>query len=96
MFHVTANANSFHIHFHDNAQGVTGTGLTTGDSYRAEGSTAFRFNVAAGETQTFINNFLVIGQGPDNNFTVHEKGHLTINANGEVTVSRDEVTVECR
>ena len=46
--------------------------------------------------QTFINNFRIIGQGPGNNFLVHENFHLTINANGDVTTVHDNFSVDCK
>ena len=47
-------------------------------------------------TQTFVNNFRIIGQGPGNNFLVHEVFHITINANGDVTVIHDSISVDCK
>jgi hypothetical protein len=35
-------------------------------------------------------------QGPGNNYSVHETAHLTLNANGRVTVSFDRFGVTCR
>ena len=45
---------------------------------------------------TFVNNFRIIGQGPENNFLVHETLHITINANGTTTVSHDNFSVDCK
>lgn len=94
--HVTATSNGFHIQHHENPQGVTGTGLTTGDSYQATGAVTFHANLAAGEAASLTRSFRVIGQGPASNFTVHENDHLTVNANGEVTVDRDDISIECK
>jgi hypothetical protein len=46
--------------------------------------------------QTFVNNFRIIGQGPGNNFVLHENFHLTINANGEVTTVHDNFSADCK
>ena len=46
--------------------------------------------------QTFVNNFRIIGQGPDNNFLVHQTVHQTVNANGDVTSTIVNTSVECR
>ena len=46
--------------------------------------------------QSFINNFLMIGQGPGNNFLVHENFHLAINANGDVTAVHDNLSIDCK
>ena len=43
-----------------------------------------------------MNNFRIIGQGPGNNFLVHETFHVTINANGVVTATVDNFSVECK
>lgn len=81
---------------HFQPQGISGTGLTTGDKYQATGVTQQEFNATAGLTQKFINNFRMIGQGPGNNFLVHETFHVTITPNGDVTSTVDNFSVECR
>lgn len=81
---------------HFQPQGIAGLGLTTGDSYHATGETVDRFNSKVGLTYTFVNNFKIIGQGPGNNFLVHENLHFTVNANGTLTVTVDNFSVECR
>src|ERR1044072_8816143 len=97
--HITINNNRATIKTHAQPQGASGVGLTTGDIYSATGVTqeqdsipivngAFEF--------TFINNFRIIGQGPNNNFLVHQTIHQTVNANGEVTTFIDNTSVECR
>jgi hypothetical protein len=43
-----------------------------------------------------VNNFRIIGQGPGNNYLVHEVFHVTINANGEVTAYVDNFSIECK
>ena len=81
------------------AAGATGVGLTTGDSYQATGVTQEQDSIplinGAAEF-TFVNNFKIIGQGPDNNFLVHQTVHQTINANGDVTTTIVDTSVECR
>ena len=97
--HITINGTRANIKTHAQPQGATGTGLTTGDTYSATGVTqeqdsiplingAFEF--------TFVNNFKIIGQGPDNNLLVHQTVHVTIDATGFVTTVVDNLTVECR
>jgi hypothetical protein len=84
---------------HFQPQGISGTGLVTGDSYRGTGVTMdqFRGSLVNGVfTATLVNNFRIVGQGPGNNFLVHEIFHLTINANGELTVLHDIISIECR
>ena len=54
------------------------------------------FNATGGFTDTFINNFRMIGQGPDNNLLVHQTIHVTITPTGEVTSEVENTSVECR
>jgi len=96
LFHITADGNGgFHVKQHDNPQELAGPGLTTGAKYQGNGVTQQEFNAKAGETQTFINNFRIIGQGPGNNFQLHENFHITINANGDLTASVDNFSADC-
>ncbi len=78
---------------------MRGIGLTTGDKYQGTGVTQDHFNVGADGlpvTFTFVNNFRIIGQGPGNNYLVHQTFHVTINAHGEVTAEVDNIRVECK
>jgi hypothetical protein len=80
-------------------QGISGTGETTGAKYQATGVTqqSFKNSLQNGQANlTFVNNFRIIGQGPENNFLVHETLHITINANGTTTVSHDNFSVDCK
>lgn len=95
----TINGNNVSGKFHFQPQGVSGVGLTTGDKYQATGVTqeSFKDSLQNGQYQSsYINNFRIIGQGPDNNFLVHENSHITINANGDVTVTHDNFSSECK
>jgi hypothetical protein len=97
LFHITQNnAGGVVVRILDNPQGVSGVGLTTGTKYQGTGGTQQTFTAAVGETNTFVNNFRVVGQGPNNNFVVHETAHLTVNANGTVTASVDNLTIDCK
>jgi len=97
VFHVTfTSSGSFRISFSDNPQGVTGTGLTTGDKYQGTGITRDSFGGRVGFEETFVNNFRIIGQGSGNNYLVHENFHITVNANGTVTSFHDNFSIECK
>lgn len=99
LFHVTINQNSAMFKFHDNPQGLSATGLFSGVKYQATGVTQRQFKISASNgvyEETFINNFRIIGQGPGNNFIVHETYHVTFNANGILTAEVDNFTVECK
>ena len=96
LFDLTiSNSGNTHVKSHTNPQGVSGVALTTGDKYQGTGVTQSEFNAAVGMETTFIDNFRIIGQGPGNNFSVHETFHVTINANGDVTVFFDNISVDC-
>ncbi len=97
LSHSTFNASGgFRVVSHFNPQGVSGVGLSTGLRYRGTGVTQESFGAGPGSTYSFVNSFQVIGQGPGNNFVVHQTVHLTVNAQGTVTAVVDEVRVECK
>jgi len=95
----TVNGNKVSGKTHFQPQGGSLVGETTGDSYRPTGVTQDTFNGSLQNglfTQTFINNFRIIGPGPGNNFLVHESFHVTINANGDTAVTHDNVSEDCK
>ena len=95
----TVNGTKVSGKFHFQPQGSTLVGETTGDVYRATGVTqgTFSESLKNGQfTETFVNNFRMIGPGPGNNILVHETFHITISANGDVTVERESITDECK
>jgi len=95
----TINDNNVSGFFRFQPQGISGTGETTGEKYRGTGVTqeSFKTSLQNGQANlTFVNNFRIIGPGPGNNFLVHETSHFTIDANGTVTVSHDNFSVDCK
>ena len=96
LSHVTQNDNGFHVKQLANPQHMSGTGAATGDRYQGTGATREMFNVGPGETFTYVNNYRIIGQGPGNNFIIHQVVHTTINANGDLTTEVDNLSVDCR
>lgn len=97
LTHVTIDdQGGLHVRQHFQPQGISGAGLTTGDTYRGTGVTQTEFNATAGTEQTSINNFRIIGQGPENNLLVHSTFHVTVTPNGDVTTVADNASVECR
>src|SRR5213595_2601319 len=96
----TINGNNVSGTAHFQPQGLSGTGETTGDKYQATGVTkdsSFKASFQNGQfTQTYVNNFRIIGQGSGNNFLVHEVLHVTFNANGTVTVFHDNFSIDCK
>ena len=95
----TINGNNASGVAHFQPQGLSGVGLTTGDTYHGTGVTTDQFQASLVNdhfTETFVNNFRIIGQGPGNNFLAHENLHITINADGDLIVFHDNFSVECR
>jgi hypothetical protein len=99
LISFTINGNNVSGYFHFQPQGISATGETTGAKYQATGVTleSFKNSLQNGQANdTFVNNFRIIGQGPGNNFLVHETLHFTINADGTLTVSFDNLSIDCR
>lgn len=97
VFHVTfTSSGTFRVSVSDNPQGVSGVGLTTGAKYQGTGITQTNFGGRFGFEETFVNNFRIVGQGPGNNFLVHENFHITVNANGSVISIHDNFSVQCK
>jgi hypothetical protein len=98
LTHVTINGNRANIKQQFQPQGANGVGLTTGDSYNAVGGTKFHDTIpisGGAATSDFVNNFRLIGPGPNNNLQVHQNVHTTINANGDVTSTVDNTRIDC-
>lgn len=98
MLFVTTvdNQGGYHTLDHFQPQGITGTGQTSGDKYQAVGETLETFNGKVGFVDTYVNNFKIIGVGPNNNFMIHETFHITVNANGVVTANVDHFSAVCQ
>ena len=99
LFHLTVNDNNFKVKFHTQPQGISGTGVSTGDKYQGTGVTQETFGgsfVNGQFSDTFVNNFRIIGQGPGNNLLIHNTFHFTFNANGELTAFVDNFSAECK
>jgi hypothetical protein len=95
----TINGNNFSGKFHFQPQGISGIGETTGDKYQATGVTQQTFKASLQNGQlnlTFVNNFRIVGQGPGNNFLVHENLHINVNADGRLTVFHNNFSIDCR
>src|SRR6266487_6818593 len=92
------NSGNVVLYSHFQPQGISGFGFVTGDKYQGTGITQSMntFSTPFPITFTFVNNFYMIGQEPNNNFKVHETFHFTINANGEVTAFVDNFSVTCQ
>ena len=99
LISFTINGNNVSGYFQFQPQGISGIGETTGAKYQGTGITqqSFKSSLQNGQANlTFVNNFRIIGQGPGNNFLVHETLHITINADGTLTVFHDNFSVDCK
>jgi hypothetical protein len=95
----TINGKNVSGYSHFQPQEIVGVGETTGVKYQATGVTQESFKTAFLNGQanlTYVNNFRIIGQGPGNNYLVHETLHLTFNANGSVTIVHDNFSIACQ
>lgn len=95
----TINGNNVSGKFHFQPGGVSGIGSVTGDVYRATGVTQGHFTGSLeGDhySETFVNNFRMIGPGPGNNLLIHDVFHITISKDGDVTVEHELSRVECK
>jgi hypothetical protein len=97
VFVMTSDGSGgLHVEAIINPQGLSGIGLTTGDTYRGNGTTTSHFTLTSAINQTYVNKLVMIGPGPGNNFLVRETFHFTLNANGEFSVFFDKFSVECK
>jgi hypothetical protein len=99
-FHVTTDdTGGIHEMFELNIQ-ASGTGTESGARYRISEGTSGVANSAIGtdgaQEFTFPERLLVIGQGKVPNFVLHTVAHITMNANGEVTVFFVHQQVDCK
>lgn len=95
--HVTLDgAGGFHMVAQTQYQGVGGVGVNTGDTYRGTGGSHNQHNGRVGEEITFVDNFGLIGQGPDNDFQSHWTLHLTVRPDGTLTTFADNFHSDCK
>ena len=104
LYYVSQDsAGGLHVRSHGNIQGGTGVGLTSGDRYVLTNARNLETNnqfidildTRASEC-TFVSYLQATTPGPKNNFYIRIQQHVTINANGEITVLREEMTTECK
>ena len=95
--HLTINNNRLSLKTHFQPQGVTGTGTVTGDKYQATGVTQEQDStgIIGASEFSFINNFRIIGAGPDNNLQVHQVIEITIDANNIIRTNVINTSIDC-
>ena len=77
-------------------QGIVISGPNMGAKYNGNGLAQDSLNLKKGETYTFVHNYLLIGQGRAPNLKVQDVWHITVNANGELTVDFIRGKVTCK
>ena len=83
LLHITTDASGgTHVTSQSNYQGVSGVGLTTGDVYRLIRQSGETSNTAGAEEITIVDDTLIVGPGPGNNYMLRVLQHLTCNSNG--------------
>jgi hypothetical protein len=76
---------------------LTAVGLTSGTRYLAVGPTQIVSFDAAGPSVFNVANIIItVAPGSGDNFVLTEVVHVTLNANGQVTVEFDRINVACR
>jgi hypothetical protein len=95
---VVVPGGRFHGSFHMTEQGSSGVGMSTGLQYRfvQTQNEEVRIEGDLPYEDTAIFDRRVMSQGSTPNFYLHNVYHLTINANGELVVERNEVSRVCR
>lgn len=100
VIHSTEDANGvMHYMYSDNPQGIHGVGLSSGASYQLQGGEKYSFRTKTlPESFNYVSNFRVLGAGKAGTLLFHMNGHLTINAQGDVSVSFEKFAQndECR
>lgn len=96
VYQMVWNDNGFHLVYHDNSQGISGTGLISGEKF--SGSDGTQGTVSASWvdnkwTGTTIEQMKI--NGNKTRYTVRYKHHLVVTPDGKVTVSSNEKTVDC-
>ena len=96
--HVTIDQNGgIHFNIHENTQGLSGTGLTTGAKYQVNSAEDQETNFKSLPAEsTFTMHSNVIAQGSVPNFVFHLTTHVTVNANGEVTALVLNQSSDCK
>ena len=97
-FSITVNDNSTHIHSHANSQDISGVGLVDGSRYTLiiGNNTEFNSNSALPMEMQTSNDFALVGQGSAPNMRVRVVSHITVNANGTVTVEFSKGSIVCQ
>ncbi len=88
------------VHFRSQLVPSQIRGVAGGEVFKAVGGDREHINENAGDglpiTDTFTSTFNLISSGAGDNFLAHATFHITLNANGELTVFVVNDSAECR
>ena len=93
---ISDNNGGYRLKVQFNPQGVVGVGFPSGFQYQGTGVTDRQTTVKAGQITTFVNNFDLIARGPGYNYIDQEIAHTTVNPDGTVTTTFDNIRILCR
>jgi hypothetical protein len=92
---TTDKSGGFHTTFHFQPVNVSGVGTLSGDTYRAVGLTRGSVTLSGDNvSDTFVNNFYMIGKKSGIKFLVHNTIHVSM-VDGEVIVEIDNSETRC-
>lgn len=95
-FHTVINGNRVNMNIQQKGH-VAGVGTENHYNFNFASHATVNLSLINGEgTQVLTINEEYVSQGSSPNFIVREKFKVTVTANGDVTVSRDGVTTECK
>jgi hypothetical protein len=99
LFHTTEDAKGgLHVQFKFQSQGVSATGLESGEQYRGVFVQRDGAYFPPGDLRrefTTVYRTLLVSQGPSANLVEIITFHVTINANGEPTAEVSRVDLKC-
>jgi hypothetical protein len=96
LAHVSqSNSGNFNLEVNTDSQGLSGTGVPSGTQYQANTNSHVMLNVAAGETSTTTDKFVLIAKGKNPDLITTMTMHYTINAEGTLTASVENFSVKC-
>jgi hypothetical protein len=96
IYQISWTDRGFTLVYHDNAHQVTGTGVSSGESFVGTGGTSGIVTASWVNSQwigTTIGQLRIIGQ--NTSFTITYKYHITVSRDGTVTVESEEETADC-
>lgn len=93
---VIDSSGKWHFSWLGTPQGLTGTGVTSGEIYHFTGVTRFNeTGTSLPYTGTYLNIFHIVGPKTKANSRIHQLWHITIRPDGTTAVETDRVTGRC-